>query len=67
MTGVFKKSKKKGVLRYVTGTIVVGDYEYELLECGHNGKLLTAIEEIGMFGIKPSATRRCSACKRAKK
>lgn len=71
--GNSRAGRRSAPLRKIVGTkffkpehakIWEREHEYELLECGHLGKILSLIGTNGLFGTQPADSRRCIACDR---
>lgn len=55
--------KRAGVLRKIVGTMTANGMEYEKLECGHKGRLLSSVVRGGFFGVQDADSRRCMECR----
>lgn len=57
-----KVGRRAGVLRKIVGIMIHHDMEYEKLECGHPGRLLSSVNR-DMFSPTPADSRRCMKCR----
>ena len=56
-TGV-KTEKRAMILRKIIGIMKINGLDYEQLECGHNGRLLSSMGTGGLFGVREAQSRR---------
>lgn len=62
-----KVGRRAGVLRKIVGTMIFMDMEYEQLECGHRGRLISSVRTGGLFGVQDANSRRCLECRKEQK